>query len=207
LTDAKEESGSASEPSAYYLALPESGAQPVAVPITEQQAPLKENAGAVSEKAPPDSVGRIGVYDKDLILKSWKKVNESYAKLQAEVNERQKGIDTLSETLQKEKDDYDKAKPGLSSAERDAREAKITSMYQDYKATLAKAQADTDKKEQALMKDLFAEMEKAAAGVGTELGCVAVQPKHRKDGSDNRKSSTSETVDITSRVLQVLNKE
>jgi len=207
LTDAKEEPGSASEPSAYFLALPESGAQPVAVPITEQQAPPKENAAAVSEKAPPDAVGRMGVYNKGLILKSWKKAKESYAKLQAEVKQKQEGIDTLSDTLQKEKDDYDNAKPGLSSAQRDAREAKIRSMYQDYRAMLANGQADVDKKEQALMKDLLPELEKAAADVGAQLGCVAVQPKDRKDGSDNRRPSTRETVDITSRVLQVLNKE
>lgn len=213
LTDAKEEPGSPSEPSAYFLALPESGAQPVAVPITEQQAPPKENAGAVSEKAPPDAVGIIGVYDKGLILKSWKKAKESYAKLQAEVNEKQKGIDTLSETVQKEKDDYDKAKPGLSSAERDAREAKITSMFQDYKATLAKEQADIDTKEQALMKDRLPELEKAAASVGAELGCVEVlQIGHENRTSPagralDEKLAKRETVDITSRVLQVLNKE
>ena len=211
LTDAKEEPGSASEPSAYFLVLPESGAQPVAVPITEQQpAPPKENAGAVSEKAPPDAVGRMGVYDKGLILKSWKKAIESYAKLEAEVNEKQKGIDALSETVQKEKDDYDKAKPGLSSAERSAREAKIKSMYQGYRAMLDNGQADVDTKEQALIKDQLAGLEKAAADVGAQLGCVAVQPKHGK-GRANRaldeRLSTRETVDITSRVLQVLNKE
>ena len=83
--------------------------------VQQQPAPPKENAGAVSEKAPPDAVGRMGVYDKGLILKSWKKAIESYAKLEAEVNEKQKGIDALSETVQKEKDDYDKAKPGLST--------------------------------------------------------------------------------------------
>jgi Skp family chaperone for outer membrane proteins len=213
LTDAKEESGSPSEPSTYFLVSPESGAQPVAVPITEQQAPPEENAAAVSEKAPPDAVGRMGVYDKGLILKSWKKVKESYAKLQAEVNEKQKGIDKLSLRMEKEKTDYDKAKPGLSSAERDAREAKIASMYQDYKATLAKEQADIDTKEQVLIKDRLAELEKVAAGVGAQLGCVAVQPtddNHRKDRpalTATRKPSTRETVDITSRVLQVLNKE
>ena len=213
LTDAKEEPGSASEPSAYFLVLPESGAQPVAVPITEQQAAPEENAGIAPEKAPQNVAGRIGVYDKGLILRSWKKVRESYAKLQAEVNEKQKGIDTLSETVQKEKDDYDKAKPGLSSAERDAREAKITSMYQDYRATLDKGQADITTKEQALMKDRLPELEKAAAGVGAELGCVEVlticqeNRTSRAAQAFEEKLAKHETVDITSRILQVLNKE
>jgi len=214
LTDAQEKPVSRSAPSTFMIVLPESGTQPVAVPLTEQQeAPVEENVNDTQRKPLPEAAGNIGVYNRKLILKSWRKVGESYAGLQAEVAERQKGIDELSNAVQKEKDDYEKAKPGLSSKERDLREAKITRMYQDYKARLASEQVYVDKKEQAIMKDFLAGLDKAAAGVGEQLGCIAVQPIDVNYGKDRvalspREEQTScEAIDITSRILEVLNKE
>jgi bla regulator protein BlaR1 len=211
LTDAQDKPAGSSEPSAHYFVLPESASAPVAVPIKDEKAaPPKDDVKSAPQTPLPDASGPIGVYDKKLILKSWKKYRESYDELRADVAERQRGIDALSEAIEQEKKAYESAKSGLSEDERSSREAKIKKMYADYRKRLDGGQDEITNKEKEMISAFTADLTKAAGEVGKQMGCIAVEPfrdkRNPSPGSDASQTS-AETIDITARVLTVLNKD
>jgi outer membrane protein len=170
----------------------------------KEKAPAATNAPAT---AAPDSAPvapgqyKIGVVNRKLVMKGYKKVDAEYNALKADVDAMQAEIDKLSTKIQAAKDKYDKEKDSMSPQERADVEAKVQSDYRQYQAEMQTKQGDIDSKEQRILKKGLTDIDEAVARLAQEGGYYLVL-----EGS---KASAvifySPTIDMTQRVIELLN--
>ncbi len=145
---------------------------------------------------------KIGVVDRNKVLKAYKKVETEYKKLEAQVTQQQQGIDELSKKIESAKAAYDKDKEKLSPEQRTEREAAIQSDYRKYQAELQTKQADIDSQERLLMKRVTDEIDAAVTEVGNKEGYYLILDGNPRSGGA---IFYSPTIDMSQKVIDLLN--
>jgi outer membrane protein len=154
-----------------------------------------------------DSAGasqyKIGIVDMQILLKDNKTRKEQYDLLQKEVDTLQKDITAMSDSIEKDKAQYDALPVETPDEERRALKTKIENDYDDYQNEMEKRQRTINTKEETILKETLERINSA-------INQVAVQDNYHlilsaKGGPNAVVLYHSPTIEITSKVQSILN--
>ena len=160
----------------------------------EAAAPAPKKEGAPVK----DGQYKIGVVDRGEVLKNYNKVKMEYEALKADVDKRQKDIDSKFDVADALKKQYEEKRDKLSPAERADLEQKIESAFNAYRQLLQTEKSDLDSKEEAIIKKAASEIEKVIDEIGTAEGYHIIL-------GNTATMYYSTAIDITSKVVEKLN--
>ncbi len=149
---------------------------------------------------------KIGVVDMSVLLSDYKKRKVLYDQLQKEVDEKQKELDAMEAAINKDKASYDSQRDGLSEDARIEMRTKIETAITNYKAAMQTRQRMIDNNEERVMKELVGDIQKTIAKVGESEGYHIILNSAGEGGPRAALLYHSTTVDMTSKVLALLNK-
>jgi Skp family chaperone for outer membrane proteins len=149
---------------------------------------------------------KIGVVDFQLIMREYEKRKAEYGKLQAEVDGLQSGIDDLFKRIEALRAEYEQKVGSMSSEERIAMEQQIESLYDEYKVELAKRQRVIDRKERQVVEELIGEVRAVIAQIGEQENFHLILEANSPNPPRGGVLFFSRTIDITSKVLEYLNR-
>ncbi|MBX3178754.1 MAG: OmpH family outer membrane protein [Candidatus Hydrogenedentes bacterium] len=147
---------------------------------------------------------KIGVVDMQEVLAKYEKRKSKYQDLQKQVDALQSGIDKMSDRIKAARDDYEKKKGQLSADQLLDLETKIRADYADYQSELTKSQQQIDSMEAKVLKEVVKDVQDAIEAVANTGNYHLVLNK--EGGPRSAVLFASTTIDITSQVLQHLNK-
>ncbi len=158
--------------------------------------------GTAEQSAAPQY--KIGVVDMQFVLAEYDKRKQRYQELQAEVDRLQKEIDRMSEEIERAKQDFEARRATMTPEERLELKNKIDADYVVYQSELARRQRLIDNQEEQVLIEVLKDVE----GVLTQL--AAEEHYHLilngRAGPRGAVLYHSPTIDITSKVLALLNK-
>ena len=150
-----------------------------------------------------DSQYRIAVVDMSVLMAEYNKRKDKYAELQKEVDNLQEEIDAMSARIEKQKEEYENNRASMTDDERFDKRAQIESDFAQYRSELERRQRLIDTKEERVLVEVVSDIEKAIAQVAESEGYHLIFNAAR--GPKASVLYHSATIEITSRVLQVLN--
>jgi Skp family chaperone for outer membrane proteins len=170
-----------------------------------QEVPLRP---VTSEKqlTPPDSppsteaTPRVAVYDLMAIVRDYDSMQQPYKDLLPYLNAQQLEMDKKSDTLQKEKKDFETVRGSLSPEESAARQKKIDALYEEYQADLKKRQEDIDDRLEPFMKPVVEEVEAIAKSVAEGKGYTSVSDIRKMHGEQDAETDIDITPDIRAKL-------
>lgn len=147
---------------------------------------------------------RIAVVDMGLLMQKYAKREKMYADLQKEVDKLQSEIDVKQKGIEEARADYEKSRDKMTDEERSAKRLQIENDIANYKSELEKRQRLIDSNEEKVLKEVVDDIQKVIAQVAEQEGYHLVL----NSGGGPRASVlySSTTIDITSKVLGILNK-
>ena len=146
---------------------------------------------------------KIGVVNVKLVFDAYEKQKDEYAHLQSTRDEKQKKIDELSATIEKNKERYEKGQDSMDSEARAELEDRIESDYSLYKSEFRRLQEDIDRREKKLLESIFKEIHLSIQEVGTQGNYHLVL-----EGGESGRSGllfSSTTLNMTQQVIDYLN--
>jgi outer membrane protein len=146
---------------------------------------------------------KIAVVDMPMVIKDYKKRESLYAALEKEVSTLQSEIEAMGKDIDAKKAKFEAE---ASKMEDDARfnlKQEIESQYVKYKSELERRQRLIDSKEEAVLKEVLADIKKAIQEIAAAEGYHLVLNSNSSQGAV---VYSSETIDVTSKVLAKLNK-
>ncbi|MBW7864449.1 MAG: OmpH family outer membrane protein [Candidatus Hydrogenedentes bacterium] len=149
---------------------------------------------------------KIGVVDMSVLLNEYNKRKVLYDQLQKEVDEKQKELDAMEAAINKDKASYDSQRDGMSEDARIEMRTKIETAITNYKAAMQTRQRMIDNNEERVMKELVGDIQKTIAKVGESEGYHIILNSAGEGGPRAALLYHSTTVDMTSKVLALLNK-
>ena len=164
--------------------------------------------GKDKDKAAPAASGntgyRIAVVDMGQLMKDYKKREQKYAELQKEVDKLQAEIDVKQKGIETARADYEKKRETMTDDQRTAARLQIENDIANYKSELEKRQRLIDSNEETVLKEVVGDIQKVIAQVAEQEGYHLVL----NSGGGPRASVlySSTTIDITPKVLGILNK-
>ena len=164
--------------------------------------------GKEKDKAAPAASGntgyRIAVVDMGQLMKDYKKREQKYAELQKEVDKLQAEIDVKQKGIETARADYEKKRETMTDDQRTAARLQIENDIANYKSELEKRQRLIDSNEETVLKEVVGDIQKVIAQVAEQEGYHLVL----NSGGGPRASVlySSTTIDITPKVLGILNK-
>ncbi len=155
------------------------------------------------QSAPASGEYRIAVADVQALLADYNKRQQLYNQLESEVESRQREIDQLSSQIEAARQQYEQQAPNMTEAQRIERRNQIESDYLTYTAELRRNQNYIDSREEGVLREVLADIQAA-------IERVAIQDNYHlvlnaQPGPRGSVLYHSATIDITSRVLAVLN--
>ncbi|MFA7691794.1 MAG: OmpH family outer membrane protein [Candidatus Hydrogenedentes bacterium] len=147
---------------------------------------------------------RIAVVDMSLLMSEYNKRKAKYNELQKEVDRLQQEIDSMSQRIEKAKSDYEAKKDSMSDDERFDKRSQIESDFVQYRSELERRQRLIDTQEERVLKEVVNDIEAVIAKVAEKDRYHLIL-----NASKGTRASVlyhSATIDITSQVLQDLNK-
>lgn len=146
---------------------------------------------------------RIAVVDMSVLMAEYNKRKEKYDELQKEVDSLQVEIDAMSARIEKAKEEYETSRSNMTDDERFDKRALIEADFAQYKSELDRKQRLIDTKEERVLVEVVGDIEKAIAKVAESEGYHLIL--NAAGGPRASVLYHSATIDITPRVLQVLN--
>lgn len=146
---------------------------------------------------------RIAVVDMSVLMAEYNKRKEKYDELQKEVDTLQVEIDAMSKRIEKAKEEYETNRSNMTDDERFDKRAQIEADFAQYRSELDRKQRLIDTKEERVLVEVVGDIEKAIAKVAESEGYHLILNAAR--GPRASVLYHSATIDITPRVLQVLN--
>lgn len=171
----------------------------------EKAAPSGDSAKPASAAAPASGGAgyKIAVVDMSTLMTDYTKRKEKYDALQKEVDKLQVEINAMQDKIEAAKKDFDANKDTMTDEERSKKKSAIESDIINYRSELEKRQRMIDGNEELVLKEVVADIQKAIAGVSEKEGYHLVL-----NSSGGPRASVvyhSATIDITSKVLGILN--
>lgn len=139
-----------------------------------------------------------------LLMSEYNKRKEKYNDLQKEVDRLQQEIDSMSKNIEKAKEDYEAKKDSMSDDERFDKRSQIESDFVQYRSELERRQRLIDTQEERVLKEVVTDIEGVIAKIAEKEGYHLIL--NAAKGTRASVVYNSPTIDITSRVLQDLNK-
>ncbi len=146
---------------------------------------------------------RIAVVDMSVLMDEYEKRKEKYDELQREVDRLQEEIDAMSRRIERAKEEYEASRATMTDDERFNRRAAIESDFSDYRSELERRQRLIDTQEERVLVEIVGDIERTVAQVAESEGYHIIF--NATPGPRASVLYHSATIDITSRVLQVLN--
>lgn len=147
---------------------------------------------------------RIAVVDMSLLMSEYNKRKTKYDELQKEVDRLQQEIDAMSQRIEKAKEEYEAKKDAMSDDERFDKRSQIESDFVQYRSELERRQRLIDTQEERVLKEVVTDIEAVIAQIAEKEGYHLIL--NATKGTRASVVYNSPTIDITSRVLQDLNK-
>lgn len=158
--------------------------------------------GAEEQSATPQY--KIGVVDMQFVVAEYDKRKQRYQELQAEVDRLQKEIDRMSEQIEKAKQDFEARRATMTPEERLELKNKIDADYVVYQSELARRQRLIDNQEEQVLIEVLKDVEGVLAQLAAEENYHLIL--NGRAGPRGAVLYHSPTIDITSKVLALLNK-
>lgn len=146
---------------------------------------------------------RIAVVDMALLMAEYNKRKEKYDALQKEVDRLQVEIDAMSKRIEAAKEQYEANKAKMTDDERFDKRAQIESDFVQYRSELERRQRLIDTQEERVLKEIVGDIEKVIQQVAEKEGYHLILNAAKGPRASVLYHST--TIDITPRVLQILN--
>jgi len=159
--------------------------------------------GFAQAAAPAAGEYRIAVADIQVLLADYNKRIRLYEELERDVNVRQQEIDQLSNRIEAAKQRFESQVQSMTETQRSTMRNEIESDYLTYTAELRKHQNYIDNREEAVLKEVLADIQAAIERVAIQDNYHLVLNAQR--GPRGSVLYHSATIDITSKVLTVLN--
>lgn len=170
----------------------------------EKAAPSGDSAKPASAAPASGGAGyKIAVVDMSTLMTDYTKRKEKYDALEKEVDKLQVEINAMQDKIEAAKKDFDANKDTMTDEERSKKKSAIESDIINYRSELEKRQRMIDGNEELVLKEVVADIQKAIAGVSEKEGYHLVL-----NSSGGPRASVvyhSATIDITSKVLGILN--
>lgn len=163
-------------------------------------------AAAQGSSAPASGEYKIAVVDMGVLLSDYNKRKVLYDQLQKEVDEKQKELDAMEAAINKDKTSYESQRDGMSEDARIEMRTKIETAITNYRAAMQTRQRMIDNNEERVMKELVGDIQKTIAQVGAAEKYHLILNSAGEGGPRAALLYHSTTVDITSKVLALLNK-
>ncbi|MCH7908762.1 MAG: OmpH family outer membrane protein [Candidatus Hydrogenedentes bacterium] len=146
---------------------------------------------------------KIGVVNVKRVFDAYEKQKDEYALLQKTRDQKQKKIDELSATIEKNKERYETERDSMTPETISDLEDRIESDYSLYKAEFRRLQEDIDRREKKLLESIFKEIHLSIQEVGTQGNYHLVL-----EGGESGRSGLlffSTTLNMTQQVIDYLN--
>ncbi len=147
---------------------------------------------------------RIAVVDMSVLMEEYDKRKEKYDELQREVDRLQQEIDAMSERIERARAEYEANRATMTDDERFDMRAQIESDFSDYRSELERRQRLIDTQEERVLVEIVGDIERGIAQVAESEGYHLIF--NATPGPRASVLYHSATIDITPRVLQLLNR-
>lgn len=180
----------------------------LAVLVAGYAAGALAQTGAKTASAETDKAGatqyKIGVVDMQFVVAEYDKRKQRYQELQAEVDRLQTEIDRMSTEIEKAKKDFEDRRATMSAEERLDLKNKIDADYVVYRSELERRQRLIDNQEEQVLIEVIKDVEAVLTQLAAEEHYHLIL--NGKAGPRGAVLYHSPTIDITSKVLALLNK-
>ena len=167
------------------------------VGLAQAQAPKEKAGGAPQYK--------IGVVDMKTLVAEYDKRKSKYEALQKEVDELQAPIDEMSRKIEAAKKDYEEKKDTMTEEERFDMRSRIQADFAVYQSELKKRQQLIDSKEERVLMEVMKDIQEAVDQIAEKENYHLVL--NAGTGARQMIVYHSPSIDITSKVLAVLNSD
>ncbi len=158
----------------------------------------------VSAQNNADGQYKIAVADLKVLLRDYGKRQRLYADLQAEVDRRQVEIDAISKKIEAAKADFEKNSASMSEEERFTKKNQIETDFLLYQNKLKTHQNYIDNQEEKVLKEVVQDIQAAITKIGEQENYHLILNSAK--GPQGSVLYHSATIDITSKVLELLDK-
>jgi len=176
--------------------------------VAAYAADVAAQAGGKTASAETDKAGatqyKIGVVDMQFVVAEYDKRKQRYQELQAEVDRLQTEIDRMSQEIEKAKQDFEARRATMTPEERLELKNKIDADYVVYQSELARRQRLIDNQEEQVLIEVLKDVEGVLAQLAAEENYHLIL--NGRAGPRGAVLYHSPTIDITSKVLALLNK-
>jgi len=148
---------------------------------------------------------KIGVVDVRLLMTEYEKRKQRYDELQGEADKLQKEFEAMREKFDKERQDYEAKKTTMSADERRDREMQLETELENLKSEFAKRQRQVDNAEEKILGEVEEDIEGVIDQIAQEGNYHLILKA--KTGGVSSVLYHSPTIDITTKVLEILNKQ
>ena len=161
-------------------------------------------AAPASAPASGEAGYRIAVVDMGVLMQKYSKREQKYADLQKTVDELQKEIDVKQKGIEAARKEYEAGRDKMTDDQRSTAKLQIENDIASYKSELEKRQRMIDTNEEKVLKEVVEDIQKVIAQVAQQESYHLVL----NSGGGPRASVlySSTRIDITSKVLEILNK-
>jgi len=146
---------------------------------------------------------KIAVVDRKEVFDNYEKQKQEWGALEAEKKQLQDQIDTLSETITKDKERLESQGATMSEEQQQELRDKIETDYRKYQTEFKRLQGEIDSKSRKFFARMMEDIDAAVVAIGTS------ENYHLIFEADSKSPTSvlyySETIDITSRVVARLN--
>ena len=161
------------------------------------------SAPAAAQGGESGSQYRIAVVDMALLMSEYNKRKQKYDELQREVDRLQQEIDSMSQRIERAKEEYESRRASMTDDERFDKRSQIESDFVQYRSELERRQRLIDTQEERVLIEVVADIERVITQIAEREGYHLIL--NATKGPRASVLYHSATIDITSRVLQVLN--
>lgn len=159
----------------------------------------------VSAQSSEQGQYKIGVVDRKQVFDNYEKQKEEFAKLESNMKEMQKEIDSLSEKIEEARQKHAAAKDTMKPEDRERLEQQINSDVLRYQTEFKRLQAEIDAQTHRLLKRLKADIDEVVHQIGVEQNYHLILEGDSQSPSGVLFFATG--IDITSEVITRLNKK
>jgi len=148
---------------------------------------------------------KIGVVDMSTLVNESNKRKAKYDELQQEVDRLQTEIDAMSKRIEKAKEDFEAQRQTMTDDQRFEKRSQIESDFAQYRSELDRRQRLIDTQEERVLKEVVDDIDRVVAKVAEDEGYHLIL--NASKGPRATVMFHSATIDLTSRVLQIINKK
>lgn len=146
---------------------------------------------------------KIGVVDMQRVIAEYNKREAKYQQLQSQVDALQKDIDALSAKIEANKKKFEAS---TNAEERSTLKSQIDTDYITYRAELEKRQQQIDTQEEQVLKEVLGDVQKTLESVAKAGNYHLILNGRGGGGGRSAVLYHDTTIDITSQVLDALNR-